>query len=229
MTFDAGQTLLALDHELLARRVAERGAVLDAGRAAQATPEAWRAYGRAKARGAEGAEAWMSFMRALLERSGVEAARLPALVSWLFEQQPERNLWRRPVPGMFELARELAGRGIPVGVLSNSEGRLEALIEELGRREPFACVVDSGRLGFEKPDRRIFELTAERLGVTPDALVHVGDSWEADVRGALGVGARAIWFDAESDALPGEAPEAQVRRARDAGEVRDALRAWALL
>ena len=83
-------------------------------------------------------------------------------------------------------------------------------------------MADSGRLGFEKPDPRIFEWAAARLAVPTRDLVHIGDSWEADVRGALGVGARAIWFPADSTR---ELP-ARVAACRTAEEIRDTLVAW---
>lgn len=225
MTFDFGQTLASLDHRMLASRLAERGVVLDAGRAAQATPGAWQAYNQGKRDGASGVDAWMMFMRTLLERSDVETTRAGELALWLFSEQPQQNLWRKPVTGMFELAAQLDRAGVGVGIVSNSEGRLEELVEELGWRALFRCIADSGRLGMEKPDPRIFEWAAERLATPPQRLVHIGDAWEADVKGALAIGARAIWFDAGDDPMPEADPE-RVVRCRNAGEVRGALESW---
>ncbi len=219
VSFDFGQTLAELDHEMLARRLAERGARLDPERARTETDAAWRAYGEAKRAGLEGKEAWCTFMRSLLARSGAEGGDLDALADWLFSEQPRRNLWRKPIPGMFELVHELSGLGVPVGIVSNSEGRLAELAEELGERAYFGVVADSGRLGFEKPNRRIFDHAASALGVPTSELIHVGDAWEADIVGALAAGAKAVYF---ASAAPAELP-AGVRFARDAAEVRAAL------
>lgn len=219
VTFDFGQTLAELDHEMLARRVAERGAELDPARARAETDAAWRAYGDAKRAGLEGRGAWCTFMRTLLTRADAQGADIDALASWLFSAQPQQNLWRKPIPGMFELVHALESAGVPVGIVSNSEGRLSELVTELGQRQHFGVVADSGRLGFEKPDRRIFEHAAKALGVAPEALVHVGDAWEADVVGALAVGAQAVYFAPEA---PASLPEG-VRFARDAAEARAAL------
>ncbi len=229
MTFDFGQTLASLDHRMLAARVAERDVVLDAGRAEQATPGAWQAYNQAKRDGAEGEQAWMSFMRTLLATSGVEATRAEELAAWLFREQPTQNLWRKRVTGMFELAAQLDRADVTVGIVSNSEGRLEELVEELGWRSLFRAIADSGKLGVEKPDPRIFEWVAEALGVRPERLVHIGDSWEADVKGALAFGARAIWFDSGTDATPEVPDPERFARCRDAGEVRAALVHWRVL
>ncbi|MBK8999106.1 MAG: HAD family hydrolase [Myxococcales bacterium] len=219
ITFDFGQTLAELDLDMLVRRLAEQGARLDAARAARETDAAWAAYGDAKRAGLVAHDAWCTFMRTLLERSGVEGRPVGALAEWLWEQQPIQNLWRKPIAGMFELVEELFELGVPLGVVSNSEGKLSELCVELGIRSRFRAFADSGVLGVEKPDKRIFEWTAAELGVSTSNIVHVGDAWEADVVGALNAGARAIWF-APVDARP--LPEG-VRAARNAPEVRSAL------
>ena len=57
---------------------------------------------------------------------------------------------------MFELAEELGRSGISIGIVSNSEGKLAELVAELGYERLFAAIADSGKLGIEKPDARIF-------------------------------------------------------------------------
>jgi HAD superfamily hydrolase (TIGR01549 family) len=225
ITFDFGQTLAELDSAMLAARLAERGISVAPERIDAECLGAWGAYNGAKQDGAQGEAAWKVFMRTLLTRSGIESSRASQHADWLWTEQPYRNLWRRPIPGMLELARELAARRIPVGVLSNSEGRLAELIDELGWSEVFQAVVDSGRLPFEKPDPRIFAHTAEALGVATRSLVHVGDAWEADVRGALDAGARAIYFSPD---VPPRVPDG-VACCHDVAAVRRALNDWGLL
>jgi putative hydrolase of the HAD superfamily len=223
VTFDFGQTLAELDHEFLAQRLSERGQRYDAGAARAASNEAWAHYGTQTARSREAAShggAWRSMMALLLERGGVPAARREELTTWLWAEQPLQNLWRKPIPGMIELVHELRRQGTAVGVLSNSEGHLAELAELLGWGRSFDVIIDSGKVGFDKPDPRIFELAAGALGVAPDELIHVGDSWEADVQGALGVAARAVWFDARhrDRALP-----SGVDGAGSASELREVL------
>ncbi|MFI8943249.1 HAD hydrolase-like protein [Streptomyces syringium] len=52
----------------------------------------------------------------------------------------------------------------------------------------------SWRLGFAKPDPRALRAVAARHGVPVSGLVHVGDSLDYDVLGALAAGAQAIWI-----------------------------------
>jgi putative hydrolase of the HAD superfamily len=218
VTFDFGQTLAELDHEFLARRLGEQGVQLDLSAVRAATNDAWAHYGSRKSAGH--ADAWRSMMALLLERGGVPSERIAPLTTWLWDEQPRENLWRKPIPGMIELVRELREQGITVGVISNSEGRLAELIAQLGWQGTFDVVIDSGKLGVDKPHPRIFELASSALSVKPSELIHVGDSWEADVEGALGVSARAVWFDARhrERALP-----SGVDGARDASELREVL------
>jgi HAD superfamily hydrolase (TIGR01509 family) len=224
VTFDYGQTLAELDHDFLARRVQSFGGVLDAAAARAASVTAWEAYGVAKSLGH--ARAWQAMMLEFLRAGGVRPAAGPAAPDYaeeickqLWDAQPSVNLWRKPISGMFELVHQLVSRQIPVAVISNSEGRLADLLAELGEATPFAVIVDSGRLGIDKPDRRIFEHAAAALALPLAEIVHVGDAWEADVIGARNAGAQAVWF-APSDerALP-----EGVVACHDAAELRRAL------
>jgi putative hydrolase of the HAD superfamily len=62
-----------------------------------------------------------------------------------------------------------------------------------------------------KPDPAIFRYALERAGVEPHEAVHVGDSLEADVAGALGAGMRAVWFNTKGEGpVDGIVPHATV-------------------
>lgn len=217
VTFDAGLTLIELDLDFLAQRLAERGVSVEVGALERAAPAAWGHYD-VLARRAAHTHPWQDFMAKLLEGAGV--TDVGPLADWLWSQQPHRNLFRKPILPMIELARDLAKRGVTVAVLSNSEGRLRELLTEIGIADPFAAIIDSGRLPFAKPDPRIFAHTLAELGV-PDAVpVHIGDSWTADVEAALAVGWHAIWYRSRG----GNAPSGmQVPIAHDATEVAAAL------
>jgi HAD superfamily hydrolase (TIGR01509 family) len=226
VTFDAGQTLIELDTAMLAARLGERGVATTATALAAAQPAAWQRYEQLVTAGGHD-QPWQVFMAALIVgATGVAADRAAALAAWLWTEQPRRNLWRRPVPGMIELVRELRAAGLAVGVLSNSEGRLAALFAEIGWGDEFAAVIDSGVVGVAKPDPQIFALTLAALGGAPATAVHVGDSRSADIDGARACGWRAIWFGAAAVAH-GAGADPGVAVAADAAGVRAALAAWA--
>jgi len=217
VTFDAGQTFIDLDLDFLARRLAERGVTVEPEVLRAASPAAWRRYDELVDPAA--GHPWRELMATLLQGAGL--ANVGPLVDWLWEEQPRVNLWRAQIPGMVALARELGAQGVRVGVLSNSEGRLAELLAEIGIADAFAAVIDSGRVGLEKPDRRIFDHALAVLGATRPG-IHIGDSWPADIEGALGAGWRAIWFGRR--AAPVADPRVAV--AHDAAGVRAALDRW---
>jgi putative hydrolase of the HAD superfamily len=224
VTFDAGQTLVDLDLDFLAGRLAERELAMSPSRLEGAAPSAWRRYDALVEAG--NGHAWQGFMNALLEGAGVEGERIGPLVDWLWHEQPRRNLWRKPIADMVALARELRARGARVAVLSNSEGRLAELLVEIGISDAFEVIVDSGRIGIDKPDPRIFAHALAALGASGGErhAVHVGDSWSADVLGAINAGWRAVWYQSRDGHTSPVRPDVAV--ARDAGEVRAVLHAF---
>ena len=216
--FDFGQTLGELDYDFLGQRLSERGVGFDPSSGKAQGKRAWDIYGAKKHEGH--APAWRAMMEAQLLGGGVPPERAAELSAWLWDEQPRQNLWRRPIPGMIELVRELKQRGTPIAIISNSEGHLAELVDQLGWSNDFDVVVDSGRLGIDKPDPRIFQHACAALGVKPEQLLHVGDAWEADVQGALGASASAVWFDSEHSARA--LPE-RVYGAGTAAELREVL------
>lgn len=211
--------MIDLDVEFLARRLAERGVAVESSALAAAVPAAWRRYDELV--DLASGHPWRDLVGTLLRGAGIGEARVAPLVDWLWAEQPHANLWRDQIPDMVALARELTERGVRVAVLSNSEGRLAELLAEIGIVDAFAAVIDSGRIGIEKPDRRIFDHALEVLGASAPG-IHIGDSWPADIVGALGAGWRAIWFGRRATAVD----DPRVAIARDAADVRAILARW---
>lgn len=137
-------------------------------------------------------------------------------------------------PGTVGAVAELAEIA-PTVTLSNSIAwhahHHEAIRQACGRH--LTAVHTSYELGAAKPDVAAFDAVADAHDVDPEDLVHVGDSWQADVLGALDAGARAVWITAGRD-LPEVDPNAvdpewisRIRVARDITAVPKVLRAWA--
>lgn len=55
------------------------------------------------------------------------------------------------------------------------------------------CLI-SQEVGIDKPDQRIFELAAQKLGLRCYEIAYVGDNFYADVVGAMRCGMMPIWF-----------------------------------
>lgn len=71
--------------------------------------------------------------------------------------------------------------GMKTAILSNeSTERVEVLFRKTGLDRHFDVVVVSETVGVEKPDRKIFDILVERLGVTPHEIALFGDNPIAD-------------------------------------------------
>lgn len=195
VSFDFGQTLASIDVGLLAEKLERFALRAPVERFSASLGSAWTAYDDA-VRAGLGGHPWRVFMRALLTRAldGAGDAAIDEAVEFLWNDQPRQNLWRSRLPEMIAIVEGLRARGVPYAILSNSEGKLRELLDEMELSSLFPIVADSGRLGVEKPDRRIFDWVSAELGVPNAEIVHVGDSLGADVVGALDAGYHAIWF-----------------------------------
>ena len=90
---------------------------------------------------------------------------------------------------------ELRSRGIVLGVISNWTGDLEDVLRRIDLHRPFDIILDSARFGHEKPHPEIFTEATRRAGIAPSRALHVGDSIEHDVEGALRSGLRPVLLD----------------------------------
>ena len=70
-----------------------------------------------------------------------------------------------------------------------------------------ADIIISEEIGWAKPDREFFEMALMRIGTPPKhRVLVVGDSWQSDIRGAVGFGLDACWFNPRKAARPTELP-----------------------
>jgi len=92
-----------------------------------------------------------------------------------------------PEPGAVETLFDLRRRGLAIAIVSNWDCSLDETLEQLGLNELVDLVVTSAEVGAAKPDPRIFRYATERLAVTPERTLHIGDE-ESDRVGALAAG-----------------------------------------
>jgi putative hydrolase of the HAD superfamily len=86
----------------------------------------------------------------------------------------------------------LTARGLKLGVISNWDERLRPLLEDLKLASYFEVIVVSREVRATKPSRAIFDHAVRKLGLPPEAVLHVGDSLSMDVRGARAAGLSAL-------------------------------------
>lgn len=111
------------------------------------------------------------------------------------------------VPGVLRAARE---RGVRLIVVSNWDVSLHDVLDATGLAPLLDGVVTSAELGSAKPDGAIFVRGLELAGVAAAEALHVGDSVEHDVAGALAAGIEPLLV-VRDGAQPEAVPPAGVR------------------
>ena len=114
-------------------------------------------------------EAWFSELYVHFEQAGI----------WLLYEDARRCLDR------------LQGRS-RLAVISNFDGRLRRVLDDLGVLAKFESLFISSELGCEKPDRAIFRKALESMNADPGRCIHAGDDPERDWAGAAAFGLRVF-------------------------------------
>ncbi|KAH9832302.1 HAD hydrolase subfamily IA REG-2-like protein [Rhodofomes roseus] len=88
--------------------------------------------------------------------------------------------------------QRLQSTGIRTGVISNTDARMRAVLDDLGATAYLGTILLSSEESIEKPAREMFLRACARLGVQPSEAVHVGDELPADYYGAKEGGLEAL-------------------------------------
>jgi putative hydrolase of the HAD superfamily len=200
--FDVGGTLLVagtaleelVDTLLFARRIvrspdAVRAAVAAAEGAADPTPEDDRARPAAGRR--------ELYARLFHELGLDDQAVSLASELWAMSYELAPPVLAPGTPAALDL---LKGAGARLGVISNWDESLDDVLARTGVRRYLEVVVSSSRVGWSKPNRRIFEAALAEAGVEAARAWHVGDDLHADARGAVDAGLRTVLVDARREA-----------------------------
>lgn len=198
--FDAGGTLVQPNVARIAARLAAMvdgdGATPDATTPRATTPDAaaldvvlWRAMARLDTTYGPGAgdpSEWIPrWLADMAQDAGVD--RSAFLAAWHAEDG-RAHLWDQPIDGVEPALRRLSAARLPVGVVSNSDGRVAAALERAGLADHFPVIVDSGVVGVAKPDPRIFDTALAALQLDPACTWYVGDTVAYDVAAADAAG-----------------------------------------
>jgi HAD superfamily hydrolase (TIGR01549 family) len=119
-------------------------------------------------------------------------------------------LWYEPLsklahvePDIKDTLIKLRQMGLKLGILSNtfvSAGSLDRHLAQLGMLDFFPYRVYSYQFEFRKPDRRIFQAAADRMGELVENILFVGDRIDKDIEPALKAGMRAVLKSAYTNA-----------------------------
>jgi HAD superfamily hydrolase (TIGR01509 family) len=202
LCLDAGNTVIFLDHARLAELVQKAGHEVLA-------DDLVRTEGEAKAlaetgdlvdvswkyRDRPGAIGWGRMVGTIAVQAGLHASKVPELLDAAWPIHEKTNLWCKVPEGLGAALDAIRALGVKVAIISNSEGMLDRLFTDLGILRHFDLVVDSGRVGVEKPDPRIFEIALQRFEVSASRALHLGDMFATDILGARAAGIRTALID----------------------------------
>jgi HAD superfamily hydrolase (TIGR01549 family) len=148
---------------------------------------------------------WWTFYTYLLQESNTLDDDLrDALIA---NTQNSAN-WDQILPATRE-ALERLRCDYALAVISNADGKINAVLERCGIADCFASITDSGNVGEEKPHPAIFAAALRDMKAEPAESLYVGDVYSVDYVGARNAGMQAVLFDVAGAYREREFPRVQ--------------------
>jgi putative hydrolase of the HAD superfamily len=116
-----------------------------------------------------------------------------------YEHFAEAGVWEL-YPEVIEVLEKLRPR-FQLAVISNFDGRLRMILEQLGVSKFFSNIFLSSELGADKPDPEIFRRALNLIRLQPNEVLHIGDDPERDWKAASGAGLSIFQLDRKKNSL----------------------------
>ena len=116
-----------------------------------------------------------------------------------YEHFAEANVWEL-YPEVVEVLENLRPQ-FQLAVVSNFDGRLRMILEQLGISKFFSHVFVSSEIGADKPDPEIFRRALKFIDLKPDQVLHVGDDPVRDWQAASAAGLSIFQLDRPKNSL----------------------------
>ena len=110
----------------------------------------------------------------------------------------------------------------PLVLVSNFYGNLNTVLQEFSLDDIFLSVIESAVVGIRKPNPQIFTLGVEALGLQPEQITVVGDSYDKDIIPGKQAGCRTVWLKGEgwtANAPDGKCADRTISRLEEVVEV----------
>lgn len=82
----------------------------------------------------------------------------------------------------------------PMVLVSNFYGNVESVLADFDLRRYFRDIIESAVVGVRKPDPKIFQLGVDALGLKPEEVLVIGDSYKKDIVPAESIGCHVAWI-----------------------------------
>jgi putative hydrolase of the HAD superfamily len=97
-------------------------------------------------------------------------------------------------PEAHDVLTTLKDAGYRLAIISNWSWHLPDLCDLLGITPYFEQIFTSARLGYAKPNPKLFQYVIREMNISPTEALHTGDSFSADVIGATSQGIGTFWL-----------------------------------
>jgi putative hydrolase of the HAD superfamily len=87
-------------------------------------------------------------------------------------------------------------------ITNGFNGVQQSKVENAGLSKYFDVVLTAETAGIKKPDAAIFHQALEMAGASVSNSLMIGDSYEADIKGAQDIGLATIWFHITDQEIP---------------------------
>jgi len=147
------------------------------------------------------ADIFIAYTRRIIEEMGGAGPRLDDCAGEIYREWAACQhfvLYDDVAP----VLRELAGRGLKIGLISNSHRCLASFQEHFELGGLITAAVSSSEHGYMKPHPSIFKAALTLAGVEAHESLMVGDSVAHDIDGARRVGMRGVLVHRSSDPAP---------------------------
>lgn len=188
--FDVGNTLLFPNRaRMLAPLAAKRHPTLEQWQALERRTK--RQFDQGMQHGKVDHGFWWTFHTHLLKDLGALDDRVR---DQLVQNTQHSANWDQILPGTRE-ALDMLRRAYAIAVISNADGKIDAVLRRCGICDCFAHITDSGIVGHEKPHPAIFEAALCAMKADAAESLYVGDVYSVDYVGARNAGMEALLFD----------------------------------
>jgi putative hydrolase of the HAD superfamily len=188
--FDVGNTLLFPNRtRILAPLPADRHPSLEAWQALERRTK--HEFDQGILQGKVDHGFWWTFHTYLLQElnAGDDGVR-----DALIQNTQQSANWDQILPGTRDALQRIREE-YAIAVISNSDGRIDAMLRRCGIVDCFQSITDSGNVGYEKPHPVIFEAALREMKAEAAESLYVGDVYSIDYIGARQAGMQAVVFD----------------------------------
>lgn len=102
--------------------------------------------------------------------------------------------------GAKETLKEIKEKGIKLGMITNGSSHSQnSKIDQAKLRDYFDVILISDEVNIKKPDKKIFQMALDKLGVPAELSWYVGDHPRNDIQGGHLAGMNTMWLQGFSN------------------------------